>query len=173
MSTYHQRKSAGKEPRMLTPINMIMIRYRNGLDFYSGLNLSFWPWFLSKKIYIWPASGVRKIFWSTFYPLKKKFPIKFSCINPMGKKIIWPTKRVKKNFWPGWKSQHLPAENQMVNAWVWSQLPKYFQRRYFLWPSHFRRRIFYISQSETRIAQGGHVRSPIRTKWEKFVKDLP
>ena len=46
---------------------------------------------------------------------------------------------------------------------VWFHLAKQFQWRL----------IFYITQSETRIAHGGHICSLIGTKWRNFVKDLP
>ena len=43
-----------------------------------------------------------------------------------------------------------------------------------IWPCGFRGEDFWnISQSETRIARGSHICSPIGTKWGNFVKDLP
>ena len=42
-----------------------------------------------------------------------------------------------------------------------------------IWPCGFRGEDFLnIGQSETRIARGGHICSPIRTKWLNFIKDL-
>ena len=43
-----------------------------------------------------------------------------------------------------------------------------------IWPSGFRGEDFWkLSQSELRIAYGGHVSYPIGTKWTNFIKDLP
>ena len=45
---------------------------------------------------------------------------------------------------------------------------------WFIWPGGFRGEHFLeINQSETRIASGGHVCYPIRTKWAIFIEDIP
>jgi hypothetical protein len=42
-----------------------------------------------------------------------------------------------------------------------------------IWPCSFREDFLEINQSETWIACGGHVCWRIRTKWAKFIEDLP
>ena len=113
--------------------------------------------------------------WGNFVKdLPQMLPVKFAC--------IWPCGFRGEDFWNISQSETRIARGGHICIPIgtkWGNfvkdLPQMLPVKFgCIWPCGFRGEDFWnISQSETRIACGGHICSPIGTKWGNFVKDLP